>query len=150
VMGLLKNIALGVAGVYVCDVTIRESLASSEARRISRRLGKPMLNVGSGSGFSSATGPKLRGDVNCDLAAQRSEPCGPKSVCFCDAADLSRFKDKQFGVALAANVLKYVPDKARAISELQRVADVVVISDNLLPWPQIGAGSMFALHGDLT
>jgi len=136
--------------VYVCDVTIREQMAAAEARSIARRLGKPMLNVGSGSGMSSATGPKLRGEVNCDLAAPRNAPCGPRSVCFCDASDLSRFKDKQFGVALAANVLRYVPDKARAMQELQRVADVVVISDNALPWPQIGAGSTMVLHGDLT
>lgn len=146
----MKGLLLVVFVAYVCDVTIRESLAAGEARRIANRLGKPMLNVGSGVSGSSATGAKLRGDVNCDLAASRSAPCGPRTVCFCDVQDLSRFRDKQFGVALAANFLRYVPDEQRAIAELQRVADVVVISSNALPWPQIGAGPKMVLHGELT
>ena len=156
----MRGLILLVGVAYICDVTIRERFAAAEARAIAKESGKQnttastpsrmMLNVGSGSGISSATGPKLRGDVNCDLAAPRNVACGPRTVCYCDAADLSRFGDKQFGVALAANVLSYVPDRARAMAELQRVADVVVISDNALPWPQIGAGSTMVLHGDLT
>lgn len=127
-------------GAYGLDVTLRERLAARHARRIARRLGKPILNVGSGTSTSSATGAKLRGDVNCDAAAPHGASCGIDRVCFCDAQDLSQFGDKTFGVALAANVLRYVPDRARAVAELARVADVVIVTENTLPWPQLGPG----------
>jgi hypothetical protein len=146
----MKNLIIGVCVAYLCDVTLREWYVAKKARALADQMGRPMLNVGSGSGMSSATGPKLRGDINCDLAASRSTPCGPETVCFCDASDLSMFSDRQFGVALAANVLRYVPDRQRALDEIHRVADVVIFTDNLLPWPQIGAGSSMVLHGDLT
>ena len=148
--GLLRTatwIGGSIITAYLGDVTLREHLAARRARGIADRLGKPMLNVGSGYAGSSATGAKLRGDVNCDLAAPRGAPCGPKAVCYCNVQDLSRFRDKEFGSVLAANVLRYVPDRARAERELHRVADEVIITSNLIPWPQLGPGPRFTVNG---
>jgi ubiquinone/menaquinone biosynthesis C-methylase UbiE len=128
----------GLCVAYLCDVTIRESVVASKAQRLAKQMGRPLLNVGSGTATSSATGAKLRGQVNCDLAA-KGNMCGPRQVCFCNIERLP-FRDKQFGVALALNVMPYVPNKRRALAELHRVADVVIVSSNVLPWPQIGAG----------
>ena len=145
-MKILLKATIGVISAYLLDVTLREIYVSRKARGIANKLGKPMLNVGSGAGLSSLTGPKLRGDVNCDIAAAKDAPCSPKTVCFCDAEDLSRFGDKEFGVALAVNVLSYVPNKQLALQELHRVADVVIESNNLLPWMQIGPGPKFPVR----
>jgi hypothetical protein len=111
-----------------------------------------MIVVGSGTETASFTGPKLHGrgipgSVHCDAAASREAPCGDTSVCYCDAMDLSKFKDKQFSVALASNFLRYVPDRPKAERELHRIADEVIISDHLFRWIQIGAGSKSALNG---
>jgi len=143
-----KIIALSVAVLclYFLDVTVRENRIATRAAKLAKLLGKPIINVGSGTFKSSATGPKLRGDVNCDIAAPKDAPCGPGSVCHCDAQDLSRFTDKQFGVALAINVLKYVPNREKAIKELERVADEVITSDNFFPWPQLGPGPKFPVN----
>ena len=142
-MKVWQKALIGILVVYFLDVYLRERLASSRARKIAQRLGKPLLNVGSGTRGSSVTGAKLRGDVNCDLAAPAGNPCGKNSVCHCDVQDLSQFKDKQFGVVLIANVIQYVPDKEKAMSELHRVADEVVIVDNFIPWMQLGPGPKF-------
>ena len=132
-----------IIAAYFLDVTVREWMAASKARDRATALGKPLLNIGSGTKKSSLTGPKLRGDVNCDLAASKEVSCGVTTVCHCNAEDLSRFEDKQFGVALIVNVLRYVPNKNKALAEMHRVADEVFISNNILPWPQIGPGPMF-------
>lgn len=130
---------------YIFDVVIRERIATNKARKRATELGKSLLNVGSGTKGSSFTGPKLRGDINCDLAAPKDATCGAATVCYCNAEDLSRFKDKQFGVALIVNVLGYVPNKKKALAEMHRVADEVFISNNILPWPQIGPGPTFPI-----
>lgn len=138
-----QKIFIGILVVYYFDVYLRESLAANRARTRAEELGKPLLNVGSGTAKSSMTGAKLRGDVNCDLASPRSNSCGSQTVCHCDVQNLSQFKDKQFGVALVANVMQYVPDKNRALSELNRIADEVIITDNWIPWMQLGPGPKF-------
>jgi len=133
----------GISLAYILDVFVREKLASRQARNLANNLGKPLLNVGSGTDYSSFTGAKLTGNINCDIAAPRNAACAPGQVCFCDVQDLRQFKNKQFGVALAVNILRYVPDKQKAIQELNRVADHVIISNNFLPWPQLGPGPVF-------
>lgn len=144
---------LGVVGTaYVFDVYLRDKAAGARARELALVTGKPMIVVGSGTETASLTGPKLYGrglpgSVHCDAAADRDAPCGDSSVCYCDAQDLSRFRNKQFSVALASNFLRYVPDRARAESELHRIADNVIISDHFFRWIQIGAGSKSALNG---
>jgi ubiquinone/menaquinone biosynthesis C-methylase UbiE len=146
-MGRLVSLVIIVATAYVLDVTVREKRVAARAKARSRQLGKPLLNVGSGTTTSSLTGAKLRGDVNCDIAAPKNATCGATSVCFCDAQDLSRFSDKQFGVALAINVLRYVPYRKKALRELHRVADEVIATDNVLPWPQLGPGPILPVNG---
>ena len=132
-----------IMALYFLDVTVREWIVSNRARNRATELGKPLLNIGSGTNRSSATGAKLRGDVNCDLDASKEASCGPKTVCHCNAEDLSQFRDKQFGVALIVNVLGYVPDKKKALAEAHRVADEVIVSSNILPWAQWGPGPKF-------
>ena len=142
----------GAATAYMFDVYLRDRAAGNKAREIALRAGKPMIVVGSGTSTSSFTGAKLwgkgiPGSVHCDAAAAKDVLCGPERVCFCDAMDLSKFRDKQFSVALASNFLRYVPDRPRAERELSRIADHVIISDHVIRWPQIGAGSTWALNG---
>jgi hypothetical protein len=149
---MILKLALAAGAAYVLDVYLRDRNAGYRARAIALAVKKPLIVVGSGTESSSATGPKLwgadiDGSVHCDAAAPRTSSCSTTSVCFCDVTDLSRFSDKQFGVALASNVLRYVPDRARAIRELHRIADVVIVSDHILPWPQIGAGPTLPLNG---
>lgn len=134
-----------VAGAYVVDVWGRDRIAAVRARAAADRRGKPLINVGCGTAGSCATGAKLHGDVNCDASAPADAPCGPTTICHCDARDLSRWPDKTFGAALASNVLLYLPpaDRDRAMAELHRIADEVVVSEQALPWPQLGPGSRF-------
>jgi SAM-dependent methyltransferase len=132
--------------VYLFDVTFPEYVAGFRAKRISRKTKKPILNVGSGTKTSSFTGPKYRGHINCDIAAPKHAACDFNTVCHCDAQDLSKFRDKEFCVALAANVLQYVPNQQKALDELHRVADHVITTDNLLPWPQLGPGHRIRKH----
>lgn len=154
-MNLAKAAAwtLGAVGTaYVFDVYLRDRVAGNRAQLLATQSGKPMIVVGAGTDTASFTGPKLYGrnipgSVHCDAAAPREAPCGQDTVCYCDAQDLSRFKNKQFSVALASNFLRYVPDRARAESELHRIADNVIISDHFFRWIQIGAGSKSALNG---
>jgi len=138
------GVAAGFAAAYALDVWARDRVVAVRARAAADRRGKPLLNVGSGyvgsASRSSLTGAKLWGDVNCDASAPRDAPCDRSTVCHCDVRDLSRFRDREFGAALASNMLRYVPDRARAEAELRRVADEVFLSDNLLPWPQWGSG----------
>ena len=129
--------------VYFFDVTMREWAVAARAKQRSQELGKPILNIGSGTDKSSFTGAKLRGHVNCDLAAPKESSCGLGKVCHCNAQDLSQFKDKEFGVALCINTLRYVPDKRQALAEMARVADVVIVSTNFIPWMQLGPGPKF-------
>ena len=141
---MLGKILATVSAAYILDVTLREILVSRKAQKLAKKLGKPLLNVGSGTDSSSATGAKLRGDINCDIAAPKNSECGPSTVCYCNVEDLqSEFADKQFSVALAINILPYVPNREKAVEELHRVADHVIISDNILPWPQLGPGPKF-------
>ena len=142
----------GVTTAYVFDVYLRDRAAGNRARELAIRANKPMIVVGAGTETASFTGPKfwgrgIPGSVHCDAAASKDAPCGQDTVCFCDAMDLSKFGDKQFSVALASNFLRYVPDRPRAERELHRIADTVVISDHVIRWPQIGAGSTWALNG---
>ena len=134
---------IALLAVYVLDVPMREALAAWRARRMARTSGKPLLNVGSGTSTSSATGEKLRGNVNCDIAASRDVKCTSGVVCYCDVGNLFQFANKQFGVVLAANVLRYVSDRTKAEAELHRVADHVIIADNVIAWPQLGPGRKF-------
>jgi ubiquinone/menaquinone biosynthesis C-methylase UbiE len=139
---MLGKIVATVGVAYLLDVTIREVFIARKAKKLAKKVGKPLLNVGSGTDSSSATGAKLRGDINCDIAASRDAKCGSSNVCYCNAEKL-QFADKQFGVALAINILPYVPNRSEAIKELHRVAEHVIISDNILPWPQLGPGPVF-------
>ena len=107
-----------IGGAYFVDVYLREQLVGRKAQQVAEKLGKGLLNVGAGTSKSSLTGAKFRG-VSCDIAADKDTPCGPTTMCYCDVMDLSKFGDKQFGVALAANVLRYVPDRKKAEKELK-------------------------------
>jgi len=145
-MSKLLYISGTIVIAYLFDVTFRELWATYRAQQLAQQSGKPLLNVGSGTATSSFTGAKLRGDINCDISAPKDASCGSTTVCYCDAEDLSQFSDKEFGVAVAVNVLCYVPDYNKAIQELNRVADQVIVTSNWLPWPQLGKGPRFPVN----
>jgi ubiquinone/menaquinone biosynthesis C-methylase UbiE len=117
------------AGSYAYDVILRSWAAAMYCRALSRRLGKPFLNVGAGtrrSSFRAALlGPATYGDVNVDIAAETDHQ-GPGTVTHGSIYNLD-FPDKHFGVALAAHVLEHLERPDDALRELERVADQVVI-----------------------
>ena len=80
-IGVITTISL-IAILYFFDVTIREWATSTKARKRAAELNKPLLNIGSGTKRSCLTGAKLRGDVNCDIAAPKNIPHGPESVSY--------------------------------------------------------------------
>lgn len=127
----ITKLGLFAVGAYASDVVIRPHLVAKIARREADRRGKPLLNVGAGTPGSSLRarllGPTLWGDVNSDIAAPRGAPCGRTTVCYGDVQDLSQYRDKTFGAAIASHVLEHVPDPQRALAELVRVADVAYI-----------------------
>ena len=117
--------ALGGFGAYVYDVHIRRFLVMEAARSYCNRVGKPLLNVGSGTERSALFGATVDGDVNIDIEAPNDAPCGPGKVCWGDAHDLRRFRDKHFGAVVASHVLEHLKDPDRALAEWHRVADQV-------------------------
>jgi len=88
-----------------------------------RRAGRPLLNVGAGTGKTALFGPTLYGHVNVDLAGRRDVPHGTQGVVtYADAQDLHDFPDGCFGAVLASHILEHLPDPGRAMSEWLRVA----------------------------
>lgn len=121
-MNWFRTIAAAVAATYVIDVPIRRSLAAKAARAYARRKGKPLLNVGAGTGRTALFGATLYGDVNVDLAGRRDVAHGtPGVVTYADAQDLSEFPDGAFGAVLASHILEHLPDPQRAMREWLRV-----------------------------
>lgn len=125
-------IAAWIVGGYVLDVLLRTKVAERSARAYCDSVGKPLLNVGSGTRTSSLAaflmGPSRVGDVNLDIAAtaecrveRGSEPCHG------DAHDLSRWPDKFFGAVVGCHVAEHLDDPVRAIQEWRRVADRVYV-----------------------
>lgn len=136
-MSIVK-LGLGyVAGAWFYDVMVRPASAAKAARRYCRRVGKPLLNVGSGTEGSSFRafffGPTRYGDVNLDLAAPADNPCaqlgalpvGPPA-CHGNALALD-FPDKAFGAVLASHVLEHLDEPEVALEEWNRVADRVYV-----------------------
>jgi len=122
--------ATWVVASYIVDVIMRPTKEAQRARQIANHSGKPMLNVGAGTSESSVRarilGPQLVGDINVDLSASKDEPYGPFTVAYGDMQNLP-FPDKFFGVAYSSHVLEHVDDPIRALNEMNRVADNVVI-----------------------
>lgn len=78
---------------------------------------KPVLNVGSGCDSG--------GDVNLDVV--------DRSYCVNNfvlgsGEDLSQFEEKEFSVAYAHHVLEHVEDPDKMLSEMDRVADNVIVT----------------------
>lgn len=116
--------ALGafLAASYVIDVPVRRGNAARAARAYARRKGKPLLNVGAGTGRTALFGATLYGDVNVDLGGRRDVAHGtPGVVTWADAQDLSAFHDGAFGAVLASHILEHLPDPQRALREWLRV-----------------------------
>ena len=110
------------AGAYLIDVPVRRGIAARAARVYARARGKPLLNVGAGTGRTALFGSTLYGDVNVDLYGRRDVAHGtPGVVTFADAHDLSDFANGQFGAVLASHILEHLPDPDRALHEWLRV-----------------------------
>ena len=111
------------AGTYIADVPLRRRSAAEAARRFAAAQGKPLLNVGAGTGQTALFGATLYGDVNIDLNGRKDVPHGtPGVVTYADAQDLRDFKDGHFGAVLASHILEHLPNPEKALSEWRRVA----------------------------
>lgn len=111
----------GWAASYVLDVPMRREAAARAARAWADRVGRPLLNVGAGTGASALFGSTLYGDVNIDLAGRKDVPHGtPGVVTWADAQDLP-FPTGSMGAVLASHILEHLPDPRRAVSEWLRV-----------------------------
>jgi len=91
--------------------------AEAEARTLAKESQKPIINIGAKQ--------NPFGDVRCDINPE----CG---TTFCDAHDMSQYRDKEFSVAMLSHVVEHLDDPDRAIAEAQRIADNVII---LVPSP---------------
>jgi SAM-dependent methyltransferase len=132
--GYVQLLGAWIIGGYSYDVLWRGKQAERAARGYCDRVGKPLLNVGSGTSKSSVAtillGPSRGGDVNMDIAAQRACPppmglssfVGPPA-CKGDAHDLSQYPDGYFGAVLASHVLEHLDDPDSALREWRRVSD---------------------------
>jgi len=91
--------------------------AFREARELARKLGKPVLNAGSGS-------IPPYGDINVDISRFRHVPNFVR-------ADIHHlpFRDKAFSTCVVSHVLEHVRSPEQAIAECKRVADRVIIID---------------------
>ena len=129
-MSLVVFAIVGTVGAYVLDVLVRPALVAREAQTFARAMRKPVLNVGAGTPGSSLRtvllGPTQWGDVNCDIAAPRAQPCAPHAVCYCDGAKLP-YPNKFFGAVVASHVLEHMKDPSVALAEWHRVADRVYV-----------------------
>jgi len=135
----LKWAAVWAVGGYCYDVLYRTKKAEKEAVAYARSVGKPVLNVGSGTRGSNIAsvlvGPSRVGDVNLDLAGktlcpttkQLREAFGGPPACQGDAHDLSQYPDKTFGSVVACHILEHLDDPAKALAEWQRVGDRVFV-----------------------
>ncbi len=72
--------------------------------------------------MNAGCGHSMLGDINLDIS-----PRNVPNFVQGDVQDLSQFSDKKFSVAICSHVLEHVDDPDKAISELHRVADNVVI-----------------------
>lgn len=98
------------------------------ATRAARERGKPLLIVGSPSGWSTTTpssmqrhgcGDGARGDVVIDIApVVRECPNGVRA----DVRDLSRWRDGYFGAVYMSCVAEHVDDLRAGWREIKRVA----------------------------
>lgn len=103
---------------------MERGLSARNARSLADNLGKPLLNAGCGgeAWHFSADGISLKCDVNMDIV-----PRNVPNFVLGDVQDMYMFSDKQFGVAFCSHTLEHVNDPQRAIQELHRVADHVII-----------------------
>lgn len=129
--GTLVKYGLGFAvAAYVVDVLVRPKLIANQAIKSAALSGKPVINVGAGTPGSSLRslllGPTTWGDVNVDIAADRSIPPGRGRVSFGDAHSLP-YPDKHFGSLIASHVLEHMDDPDKALREFHRVADKVYV-----------------------
>lgn len=122
---VLKTIAIGslyTATAYVIDVPVRRAAAAKRARNCANSVGKPLLNIGAGTGSSALFGETLYGDINVDIAGRKDVPHGmPGVVTYADAHDLSDFATSSCGAILASHCLEHLKQPDVAIREWLRV-----------------------------
>lgn len=119
-MNLLSKYTLAVRVIQYME----REISWVKARSLADDLGKPLLNAGCGGELwhFAADAISRRSDTNLDIV-----PRNVPNFVLGDVQDLSMFGDKKFGVAFCSHTLEHVEDPERAIQELHRVADHVVI-----------------------
>ena len=116
----VKGIALGIGALYALGA-LRNYQDRRNALWVARQLAsvsnKQSINIGANCGGWLV--PDF-GDVKCDIR--------PKHGCVpCDILDLSQYQDKQFSVAFLSHVLEHVEEPEKALVEVERIADHVVV-----------------------
>lgn len=123
---IVRGIVVYTIVAYCYDVLYRPHVAARDARGYCDVAGKPLLNVGAGTGRSSVRaallGPTLWGDVNSDL--EGSGACTPDNVCQQDAHALP-YEDGAFGAVVASHVVEHTERPDAVLGELARVGDRV-------------------------
>lgn len=107
-----------------------EPLADIVASSIDNPGNASVLDVGCGNGFLQWALEQRFGSVaGLDYSQQMLEvnPCGERNHGSCTSLP---FRDKSFDVAVAAHLLHHLtePDRVRALSEMRRVARLMVFS----------------------
>ncbi len=114
---------------------LRESMdrwqAYSAALKEARGRGKPLLVIGCPQSHAIS---HPCGDVCLDIDSLRLARCQAESPMVGDIRKMT-FPDKSFGAALCSHVLEHLSleDARRALSELQRVAEVVYVCSPTRP-----------------
>jgi ubiquinone/menaquinone biosynthesis C-methylase UbiE len=110
------------SAAYVVDVPIRRAAAARAARAYAAGKGKPLLNIGAGTGRTALFGETLYGDYNVDIGGRKDVPPGtPGVVTYADAQDLSSFATGSMGAVLASHVLEHLSCPEQALAEWLRV-----------------------------
>lgn len=119
---LIKWGLIYAAGAYVLDVPLRRASAAAAARAYADAKGKPLLNIGAGTGTSALFGATLYGDINVDLCGRTDVAWGsPGVVTQANAEDLRGIKTGSMGAVLASHVLEHLAHPEAALAEWTRV-----------------------------
>lgn len=106
---------ISLVGIAHAQTIFERKAAFIKAKELKHKYdNKPILNAGCRETDD--------GDINLDIV-----PRQVKNFVLGDISDLSQFKDKTFSVAVASQVLEHVDDPDKAIKELRRVSDEVII-----------------------
>lgn len=149
----MSKVGMYAGYAYYRDVIERPAKVALRARQYCESIGKPLLNIGAGTGSSSLRaaliGPTLWGDVNLDIAAPRNVPHGPSTVSYGEATQIP-YPDKHFGAVIASHVLEHIDRPDLALAEWARVAhkSFVIVPTWWAPHTWLHPGHRWFIDGE--